>query len=113
MLAAQNRLSKKTDFDAVLRGRARFTSKALYMKARPNKREVSRIGIMISKKVAKSAVTRNRIRRIIREEIGERIGDTRRECDMVFVGLPGLEKLSATEIRETTAKLIKEARVLC
>ena len=113
MLAAGNRLSKKTDFDAVLRARARFTSTTLYMKARPNKREASRIGIMISKKVSKSAVRRNRIRRVIREEVAERIGEQRRECDMVFVGLPGLEKLSAPEIRETVAKLIKEARVLC
>ena len=113
MLAAENRLSKKNDFDAVMQGRSRFGTKILYMKARPNRRDASRMGIMISKKVAKSAVARNRMRRVIREEIGEHLGDMRRGCDMVFVGLPGLEKLSSSEIRETVAKLIKQASTLC
>ena len=113
MLAAENRLSKKNDFDAVMQGKQRFGTKVLYMKARPNKRDASRMGIMISKKVAKSAVARNRMRRVIREEIGEHLKDMRRGCDMVFVALPGLEKLSAPEIREMVAKLIKEARTLC
>ena len=113
MLAAENRLSRRNDFDAVMQGKQRFGTRVLYMKARPNRRDASRIGIMISKKVAKSAVTRNRIRRVMREEIGEHLKDMKRECDMVFVGLPGLEKLSSTEIRDKVVKLIKEARILC
>ena len=113
MLGKESRLTKKTDFDAVLQGRARFGTKVLYMKARLNKRDASRIGIMISKKVAKSAVVRNRIRRVIRDEVKGYLKDAGKGCDMVFVGLPGLEKLSTPEIRERVTKLIKEARVLC
>ena len=112
MLKGENRLKKKSDFDAVLRGKKRFGAKALYLKTGPNHADSSRIGFMLSKKVSKSAAARNRIRRIIREEVRGRISEMRQGGDIVFVGLPGLEKLSAEEIRNMVLKLLKEASIL-
>ena len=60
-------LQRKVDFDRVFKKNQHFGNRHftfLYMK---NQLDHNRLGIMVSKKVSKKAVVRNRIRRQIRE----------------------------------------------
>ncbi|NDJ18665.1 ribonuclease P protein component [Myxacorys almedinensis] len=67
-LPKPHRLKHRRDFDAVYRHGLRCSSRCFTVRALRLKGELapSRIGISISKKVSKSAVVRNRIKRQIR-----------------------------------------------
>ncbi len=67
MLPVQNRLKKKSDFERVLRGGRPFFTPILAIKVTKNNLAATRFGIVISKKVSKKAVERNKLRRRLRE----------------------------------------------
>jgi ribonuclease P protein component len=61
------RLLRPADF-AALRGNAKRTSTACFLaEYRPTLQTTARLGMAVSRKVSKLAVTRNRIRRTVRE----------------------------------------------
>lgn len=61
------RLTKPEEFRAVFNQALCSKSACFTILARPNDSEVARLGVMVAKRFIKSAVQRNRIRRIIRE----------------------------------------------
>lgn len=62
-----------------------------------NDRKISRIGMVVSRKVAGSAVNRNRIRRLIRETF--RLGFDQEGLDIVIVARGATAKLNNAAIR--------------
>jgi ribonuclease P protein component len=61
------RLKTAGDFDYVFDKPSRSASRCFTILARPNQYPYSRLGLVISKRCAKSAVQRNRLKRLIRE----------------------------------------------
>ncbi len=70
MLKAENRLKGQAEFSRILKQGQRHRGHFLLLAAAAREQKSPRIGIMISKKVAKKAVERNRIRRIIAHLFG-------------------------------------------
>ena len=69
MLPKNNRLAAKGDFARLFsKGRA-AGGKFMVLKSVPNKREMTRMGFVVSTKVSKRAVVRNQIRRRLREAV--------------------------------------------
>lgn len=66
-LSPKNRLTKKTDFDAVFREGKTVRGSFLFIKARLNRTGVPRIGFLISKNLIPKAVARNRLKRVLGE----------------------------------------------
>lgn len=62
-----NSLKKQNDFDRVFKTGEVFGNKAFVMYYFKNNSEINRIGIIVSKKVSKKSVVRNKIRRRIKE----------------------------------------------
>ncbi|MEX1123558.1 MAG: ribonuclease P protein component [Patescibacteria group bacterium] len=71
MLKSINRLKKDTDFQAVWRSGKRTACGDLAILVMPNSTNQSRCGVVVSKKISRNAVNRNRIRRIILSELSE------------------------------------------
>jgi len=73
MLPRLNRLNKRKDFERIHQQGQIARGRLMILKAKRNDFQYSRIGIIVSKKVAKKATQRNKIkrrmRRIVREEI--------------------------------------------
>ena len=70
MLPRASRLKRSRDFQAVYKRRASWASPSLVLYVRfrtPRETESSRLGFVISKKVAKRAHDRNRLKRRLRE----------------------------------------------
>ena len=61
------RLTNKADFNRVFAQAEKFSDRYFTVLVRSNDLPYPRLGLAVSKKVAKSAVVRNRIKRLIRE----------------------------------------------
>jgi ribonuclease P protein component len=66
-LVKQAKMIKTDDFSSVFNFRKRFSFKYLVMHYQPNTLQRARLGLVVGKKTAKLAVSRNYMRRVLRE----------------------------------------------
>lgn len=108
MLPKQHRLTDKRDFQTVFhRGRS-FANRNLVIyflkKERPD--EPYRIGFSVSKKVGK-AVTRNRVKRLLREAFRLEHEQIAPAHDYVVIARPATAELTFEEVRQNVLHLLK------
>jgi ribonuclease P protein component len=77
-------LRKKRDFELVFKSGTVSRSRNLVLHARPNGLGFHRLGLSVSKKIGK-AVTRNRIKRLLREAVRRTMEEAPSNCDFVLV----------------------------
>lgn len=78
----------------------------------PNSRHLQRFGVVVSKKVLKSAVGRNRIRRRIYEAIRLELPEFKTPQDCLFVVFsPSLLKMPFRELRRTIHELLERSLI--
>lgn len=106
MLAKENRLKNKKDFERVFKKGKGFKSSFLVLKMASNNLEISRFGFIVSLKISKKAAVRNKIRRRLSEAIRLNLGDIKKGVDVVLIALPGIENKEFTEIQEVIKKFI-------
>jgi ribonuclease P protein component len=85
------RLSHKADFRKVFEQPKRSADAYFTVLTRPNELDFPRLGMVVSRKSAKTAVARNRIKRVIRESFRQHqqgLGNT----DFVVIARENLEK---------------------
>jgi len=63
----QTKLTKTDEFSSVFNFRRRLYSEHLMLNFKPNQLNFARVGFVVAKKTAKSAVSRNYMRRVLRE----------------------------------------------
>jgi len=112
MLPKENRLKKKKDFDQVFKKGKGFNEKFLFLKIEKNNLKESRFGFVVSQKISKKAVIRNKIKRRLREITKEKILQIKKGIDGVLIVKPGLEKKTFLEVREITESLFRKANIL-
>lgn len=74
-LNKKNRLKNKRDFEDVFKKGRAVKGSFLFIKYKKNESGVSRFGFVVSAKIAKKAVERNKIRRILSEGVRNKISD--------------------------------------
>jgi ribonuclease P protein component len=77
-------LTSKRDFEAVFKKGISSASKYLVVYARPNDLSINRLGLSVSKRVG-NAVTRNRVKRLLREAMRKVLDGVSANCDFVLV----------------------------
>lgn len=105
MLKKINRITKDKEFDRIFKGGKSAYSNILGLKALKTEEENSRFGILISTKVSKKAVIRNRLKRQIREILKQYFTQIAPGYDCVIVTLP--------QIKEADFKQIEDALIFC
>ena len=107
----KNRLSRSRDFDAVYRqGRSASTRfLTLYWFARPEEPGEPRLGLAVPKAVG-SSVVRNRIKRLLREIWGSRLGggEISVSNDYVLQVRPGLPEAAETRGHDWLVERVEE-----
>lgn len=111
MLPDKNRLKKKKDFEKVLKEGKGIKEDSLILKVKKNKSKKLRFGFVVSKKISKKAVVRNKIKRRLREVVKEKIKKIDKDFDIIIIALPGAETKNFQEFRITIEKLFKKAGV--
>lgn len=109
MLSLKNRLRKTKDFRNVSSQRRGFKENGLLLKAGASGNSAPRLGVVVSKKVFKQAVRRNRVRRVIREAARHEMELVKRGQDIVLIVLPGFELPSLQETKERLHRLFQKA----
>ncbi len=114
MLTKYNRLTKEKDFKVVFKAGKKYSllGTGIYLKVRENNLEQSRFGFVISKKVSKKAVVRNKIKRRLREVVRIDISEIKRGVDVVVVVLPGFEKNNFQTVKEKINNLFRKAGLI-
>lgn len=113
MLSRNHRLRRKKDFEKVYKKGKSLRQGFLFLKFLSNDSEVSRIGIVVSKKVALRATVRNLIKRRIRAAIKELIPDMKRGQDIVISALAGIDKTTDfKKIKITLSDLLLKSGII-
>lgn len=105
MLKKENRISLNKDFDRVFKTGQSFYGKILGFKLAKNNTKVSRFGIIISAKISKKAVVRNRIKRQLREIIQSELPNLKKGQDLVLIAFPLILDKNFEELK----KILKKA----
>lgn len=71
MFRQNQRLTRKRDLDRIYKQGQSAGSRLLFVRTIPNRSPYPRFGVVIGKKVAKKAVVRNRLKRLVRQAITE------------------------------------------
>jgi ribonuclease P protein component len=106
-LPKQARLLTKADFNAVFSKSVKVSNPQFLLLIHINNNPYSRLGLVISKKVDKRAVQRNRIKRISRESF--RMYDFQINCDFVILARPKITNLPNKELFDALNSLWKQA----
>ena len=107
MFARSNRISKQKDFDYIFKNGKTIKGgffKIFFIK---NNLEKNRFSVIVSKKVSKNAITRNKLKRLIRKEL-ENFSFNEDKIDLIFLIYPNiLEKISeiSNEINKALRKI--------
>lgn len=104
----QSRLLKKSDFDIVFKKSVKVSNAHFLILIQKTSNQHSRLGLVISKKVDKTAVQRNRVKRIIRESF--RNYEHLVSCDYVVLGRPNLSKINNSDLFNSLNILWKNAQ---
>ena len=114
MLASKYRLKKKTNFARVeIDGKLIQSTSfgmGIYDRSKDfngeNNNSESHFGFIISTKISKKAVVRNRIKRVISEVIRKHLDIIKKGLDVVFLIKPSAAKLGKEELEKETYEII-------
>lgn len=108
MLAKENRIRLDKEFDRVFKTSQSFYVKTLGIKVATNDLAYSRFGILISLKVSKKAVVRNKLRRQIRAIISQELPLMKPGKDVIIIVLPLILNKKFEEIKEELIRGFKK-----
>lgn len=114
MLPKNNRLQKKKDFAEVIKRGRGAGGEFLVLKSRKRQDTVqkSRIGFVVSKKVSKKAVVRNKVKRRLREAVRLFLPQLKKGYSIVFFAKPAITEQEFGEIKDEVGQLLKRASLL-
>ncbi len=108
MLSLKNRLKKEKEFQRVFDNGRFIASDLLSIRFLDNGIDEIRVGFIVSKKVSKKAVSRNRIKRVLREIIRSKIGRMKKNVDMIITAKGKILKSEPGEIEDSLEGLLKK-----
>ena len=112
MLPKENRLRSKKDFDDVFKKGRGFKEDFLYLKFAHNDSKINRFGFIVSQKVSKRAVVRNRLKRALRALVRARMPRVKQGIDVVLIAISGLENKDFWELETILEKAFNKAEIL-
>jgi ribonuclease P protein component len=100
MLVSKNRLRKKSDIDNVFKKGKTVTGNFIFLRAAKNNLDINRFAFVVSSKISKKSVTRNKIKRQLREIIKKNILKIKQGFDFVLIVRPQIVNQGFKEIEK-------------
>jgi ribonuclease P protein component len=111
MLPLNNRLKKTADIRNVFKQGRLSKEGFLIFKTVKNDLNKSRFGFIVSQKVSKQAVVRNKIKRRMRSSVMKKMKEIKTGTDSLFIALPGLAKKDFLSTEQTINSLLRKANM--
>lgn len=112
MLPLKNRLKKKKDFESIFERGVTAKNRYFFLKIIKNDNPDSRIGFIVSKKVSKKAVERNRVKRLFREAVHLNVARMKPGYDLVFIVLVAAKDKSLLEIENEVRYVFEKNQLI-
>ena len=112
MLKNENRLKNERDFERVYKKGGFAQGKYLKLNLLENKARRQRASVVVSKKLEKSAVKRNRIKRVYREVLKVFLADLDKNYDLVLTPKKESFDVPLEELKEDFSNILKKAGAL-
>ena len=112
MLAKKYKIAKKKDFERIFKQGKYYHQDFIGFKINKNNLEFSRFGFIVSLKISKKAVVRNKIRRQLNEIIRLKLKEIKSGFDIVILTQPEIIGKSYQDIEKNLVDLLKRAKVL-
>jgi ribonuclease P protein component len=112
MLPKYHRLTKRKDFERIWKYGKGFFVKEIGFKLLKNNLDCFRFAFIVSTKISKEAVVRNKIKRRLREIIHKRLPAIKSGFDCIVVTRSGIEKLSYREMEEKIEEILTRLSLL-
>jgi len=112
MLPKIHRLTLKADFENVFRHGSYHTIGSIYLKKIATDKNITRIGIVVEKKNFKLATKRNRIRRLIKEALRQKITEIQPGCDVVLFYRNRGKIVDLATLAPAIAKLLQKSNLI-
>ena len=114
MLPKANRLKKNKDFERVFKNGLSFREDFLILKAVPNSLKNNRFGFIVSSKVSKKAVIRNKIKRWLRQALLlllKTFNKIQKPVDIIIIVKSGVNIKNFQEVERVINKLFKKIKL--
>lgn len=112
-LPKKNRLTLKKEFEKIFNSGKTVRNSFLFIKfLRVRAQKASKFGIVVSAKVSKKAVVRNRIRRQISEVIRANLDHIGNNVNVAIVANSKIVGKEFTEIKKVVSELLKKAKII-
>ncbi|HNY36214.1 MAG TPA: ribonuclease P protein component [Candidatus Pacearchaeota archaeon] len=112
MLPKENRLKKEKEFEAVFKGGRTLKGKYVFLRYLINGTDKTRIGFVVSKKISKLAVVRNKVKRRMRDIVRLKRNKLKEGLSIVVVSLPSITKMTYKEIKEDLENLLSKGEII-
>ncbi len=112
MLPTSHRLTKEQDFARVKKYGKPFFSSLFRVAVRPTKNTVNRFAVVVSTRINKKAVIRNRLRRQVREIIRQSLPALSSSYDVVVTARSNPTGISSHLLQKDLTSLFKKAKLL-
>lgn len=112
MLPRKYRLTAEKDFNRIFKRGRSVSGKGVGLKVAPNRLEVSRFAFVVSTKISKKAVVRNKLKRQMREVVCEVLEDIKKGMDVVVMARKDAADAEFSILKDSLLKVLKKAGVL-
>lgn len=106
------RLRKRSDFQRVRQQGRSITSRLLILAWIPNEVTTLRVGFVVSKRISKLAVKRNRIKRLLSEAIRPVLPEVSGGWDIVISARQAIVDADLSTLQHDIVTLLRRARLL-
>jgi ribonuclease P protein component len=111
MLPLKNRIKKKKDFEKLFQEGSSYLGRFFILKTLKNEFSFPRFAFIVSIKVDKSAVKRNKIRRRLRESVRPLLPFIKKNTDVVFIAKKEIKEKDFNMIKEEVNKAFKKIKL--
>lgn len=111
MLKKTNRITKDKEFDRAFKTGQSFYTKVFGLKAADNNLATDRLGILVSTKVSKKAVVRNKIKRQIKEIVQKELPNLKSGKDLVIIVFSQILDKKFEEIKDSVVSAFKKLKL--
>ncbi|MBU1037134.1 ribonuclease P protein component [Patescibacteria group bacterium] len=111
MIPKTNRLLKEKNFKRVAKNGKYFFGRTLVLKVIKSPLTVTRLAIIVSAKVSKKAVERNKIKRRLREVIRLNLPNLKKGFDVMILVKPLAKEKNSAELSQILEELFKKANL--